>query len=413
MKYFLPDSQDLVDPSFDFQRESRGVDRVRHRDDQYAHEVFAARAFDGFLVSKAIVDGTGGAGQAKYTQAQRRRLLREGVRAFFRAAGHGWGPLTFMGDCGAFSYVKQERPPFTVAEVVEFYEGCGFDLGLSLDHVILEHRPDWEDGGVPAAVWGRQQLTMELAREFFDLIQRGRSRVVPVGVAQGWGPRSYAYAVAELQKIGYRYIALGGVVPLKTPEIVECLAAIDAVRRTDTRLHLLGVTRLPALSTFSRLGVVSFDSTSPLRQAFMDDRDNYYGADRAYSAIRVPQVQGNARLVARIRAGEVDPDVARGAEQRCLQRLAAYDAGQCAVGPVIAALRAYEQIHDPRKDRSERYREVLEARPWKLCPCEVCRQLGHHVILFRGAERNRRRGFHNVWTLYRRLVRLGNGSAGG
>ena len=145
----------------------------------------------------------------------------------------------------------------------------------------------------------------------------------------------------------------------------------------------------------------------------MDDRDNYYGADRAYSAIRVPQVQGNARLVARIRAGEVDQDVARSAEQRCLQRLAAYDAGQCAVGPVLAALHEYGHIHDPRKDRIERYREVLEARPWKLCPCEVCRQLGHHVILFRGAERNRRRGFHNVWTLYRRLVRLGNGSAGG
>ena len=28
-----------------------------------------------------------------------------------------------------------------------------------------------------------------------------------------------------------------------------------------------------------------------------------------------------------------------------------------------------------------------------------------HVILFRGAERNRRRGFHNVWVFYQRLTR--------
>ena len=52
-----------------------------------------------------------------------------------------------------------------------------------------------------------------------------------------------------------------------------------------------------------------------------------------------------------------------------------------------------------------RAREVLTEKPWKACACEVCRALGHHVILFRGAERNRRRGFHNVWVFYRRLQR--------
>jgi hypothetical protein len=412
MQYFLPDSQDLVDPSFDFTTENRSVDRLRHRDDQYAHEVFATRAFDGILVSKAIVDGTGGAGQARYTQAQRRRLLREGVRAFFRAEEHRWGPLTFMGDCGAFSYVKADAPPYTVDEVVEFYDRCGFDCGISVDHVILEHRPEWEDDlftgddrAVPAAIHARQQLTLELACEFFTTIKRDRLRVMPVGVAQGWGPRSYAHAARELQAIGFQYIALGGVVPLKTPDLLRCLEAVHAIRRPETRIHLLGVTRIAAVSAFAKFGVVSFDSTSPLRQAFKDDKDNYYTLDRTYSAIRVPQVQGNFRLAARVRSGEVDQDLARAAERRCLQRLAEYDAGARAIKSVIEALRAYELIHDPRTDRSEIYREALEARPWKTCLCEVCRQLGHHVMLFRGAERNRRRGFHNVWTFYQRLQR--------
>src|SRR2546425_1360668 len=83
MKFFFPDSQDLVDPSFDFHTERRAVDRLRQRDDVYAHEVFSAPAYDGILVSKGIVEGFGGSG-GRYTLAQRHRLLRVGVREFFR-----------------------------------------------------------------------------------------------------------------------------------------------------------------------------------------------------------------------------------------------------------------------------------------------------------------------------------------
>lgn len=410
MKYYLPDSQDLIDPGFDFVTERREVGRVRERDDRYAHEVFVSRAFDGVLVSKAIVDGTGGAGQARYTRAQRARLAHDGVRASFRAVAHRWGPLSFMGDCGAFSYVRQPVPPYTVDEVIEFYETGGFDCGLSVDHVIPEFRPEWDDGlfpgaHVPAEIRARQALTLELAAEFFRTVTRGGLGFVPIGVAQGWSPRSYAAAVAALQAIGFRYVALGGVVPLRTADIVRCLQAVHAVRRAETRLHLLGVTRLAELARFADLGVASFDSTSPLRQAFMADRGNYHTLDRAYSAIRVPQVDGNRRLAARIRAGEVAEVDAHEGERRCLRRLAEYDAGDCSLAVVLAALAAYGRLHEPWRDRGADYREVLEARPWRACACEICRRLGHHVALFRGAERNRGRGFHNVWVFYRRLAR--------
>ena len=33
-----PDSQDQIDPSYDFEREASSLDRVRQRDDRYAHE---------------------------------------------------------------------------------------------------------------------------------------------------------------------------------------------------------------------------------------------------------------------------------------------------------------------------------------------------------------------------------------
>ncbi|MBD4383928.1 tRNA-guanine transglycosylase, partial [Xanthomonas citri pv. citri] len=48
LKYFFPDSQDFIDPSFDFFRETRNEHRVRQRDDQYPHEVFP-HPYDGML----------------------------------------------------------------------------------------------------------------------------------------------------------------------------------------------------------------------------------------------------------------------------------------------------------------------------------------------------------------------------
>jgi hypothetical protein len=307
MKFFFPDSQDLVDPSFDFRKETRSETRIRQRDDRYPHEVFAEPPYDGLLVSKAIVDGTGGESSGRYTLAQRHRLLREGVRTFFRLAGR---PIETMGDCGAFTYVKEKRPPFTVQEVIDFYAQCGFDYGLSVDHIILAFQPDIDQSlpgmdVVPEEWRERQTITLELAEEFLRLRDASQQRFTPVGIAQGWSPASYAHAVAELQKLGYRYIALGGMVPLKTPEILSCLRAVRDVRRKGTQLHLLGVTRLEQIQAFRDLGVVSFDSTSPLRQAFKDNKDNYYTPERTYSAIRVPQVEGNPKMRSRITAGEV------------------------------------------------------------------------------------------------------------
>ena len=404
MLYYLPDSQDLVDPSFDFTKETRSLDRVRHRDDRYAHEVFAKRVFDGILVSKGIVDAGGGTG--RYTGPQRRRFTRDGVKRYFRADKHGWGKLQFMGDCGAFTYVKDEVPPYTVDEVVDFYSKGKFDLGVSVDHIILQYDPSWDAFGkasVPTDVLARQELTLELAREFMKAAKHEKFQ--PMGVAQGWSPSSYAHAVKQLQKMGFKYICIGGVVPLKTPKLIHVLDAVNEVRKPRNKLHLLGVTRLEKIAEFRAYGVASFDSTSPLRRAWLDNRVNYFTPDRSYTAIRVPQVDGNVRLQKRIRAGEVNQELALAAETKCMEYMAEFDVGKRQARSVLEALTEYEQIHDPGGDRSEAYREVLEAKPWKSCTCEVCRALGHHVILFRGAERNRRRGFHNVHVFYKQLQR--------
>jgi hypothetical protein len=206
--------------------------------------------------------------------------------------------------------------------------------------------------------------------------------------------------------MGYEHLALGGLVPLKTHEILDVLAAVRPQLREGIELHLFGITRCEHIPNFAHFGVTSFDSTSPLRQAFKDDKDNYYTPERNYSAIRVPQVHGNATLKRRIVAGQVNQSDAVRLERECLDLLMAYDRGQAQVAQVVDVLAAYERIHDGRKDRSEIYRRVLIDMPWKHCPCEICRDLGIHVMLFRGAERNRRRGFHNLYVFETRMRKM-------
>ncbi len=408
MKFFFPDSLDMVDPSFDFETETRSPNRVRQRDDVYAHEVFGRPPYDGLLVSKAIVDGTA-VSSGRYTIAQRHRLLREGVRQFFRLTERReLQHIETMGDCGAFSYVKEDRPPYTVDDVLQFYETCGFDSGVSVDHVILGYDartdgPLLVSEAISAEWTRRQELTLELAHDFLRLHKSEGCRFVPIGVAQGWSPTSYKRAVASLQMMGYSKIALGGMVPLKTEDILACLESVQEARQSGTALHLFGVTRTDSVSRFADYGVESFDSTSPLRQAFKDEKDNYHTPSRTYSAIRVPQVEGNPKLQGRIAAGEINQDQAIRLERECLRSLIEYDRGGASLEAALATLSAYSELHGIGPQQLERERKVLEDQPWNECPCEICKQIGIHVVLFRGAERNRRRGFHNVYVFFQRL----------
>jgi hypothetical protein len=403
MKFFFPDSQDQIDPGFDLLTEERDPFRVRQRDDLYAHEILCPAPFDGLLVSKAIVDGNAGGGAGKYTSAQRHRLYSDGADNFFRLS-HGRTPLRIMGDCGAFSYVNKTYPPYTVDEVIDFYDGCGFDYGISVDHVIFQYEPTVDRKDSRAVEWERrQEITLELAADFKRQCRARHVGFAPVGVAQGWSPASYAYAVIELQRIGYRRIALGGMVPLKTPQIISCLKAVDDARDPDIQLHLLGISRCADVPTFASHGVTSFDSTSPFRQAFKDDRDNYYTPGRTYVAVRVPQVDGNAKLKARILSGEISQDQAIKLERAALDLVRRYDRDEVDVDTVLAALHDYSTLWDDQKDRTPQYRQTLVDRPWRQCPCALCQSAKIDILLFRGSERNKRRGFHNLYVFEQQL----------
>src|SRR3954462_15352068 len=192
MRFYFPDSQDQIDPSFDFETEERSPFRIRQRDDLYAHEVLDPVPYAGMLVSKAIVDGIPGAA-GKYSAQQRQRLYRVGIREFFRLIDAPGPRLSTIGDCGAFSYVREDVPPYSVDEVIDFYESCGFDAGISLDHVILgfDLEAGVDDDRVEPVWKRRRELTIELAGEFLTRHRERKCSFEPVAVAQGWSPRSY------------------------------------------------------------------------------------------------------------------------------------------------------------------------------------------------------------------------------
>lgn len=193
--------------------------------------------------------------------------------------------------------------------------------------------------------------------------------------------------------------------PLKTPDILDALKEVSVALDPAAQLHLLGITRTAHAHDFAGFGVTSFDSTSPFRQAFKDAKDNYYTLDANFVALRVPQVDGNTRLRRQVTAGLVDQRSARRLERECLGRLRNYDEGSASVEAVLDAICEYAALLGPSKDRSAEYRRTLEAMPWKRCRCTVCREIGVEVIMFRGADRNRRRGFHNLAVFSERLRR--------
>ena len=53
-----------------------------------------------------------------------------------------------------------------------------------------------------------------------------------------------------------------------------------------------------------------------------------------------------------------------------------------------------------------RYRETLSARPWRECGCAICASASIEVIIFRGSNRNKRRGIHNLAVYKNHIERL-------
>jgi len=404
--YFLPDWDDMLDVRYDFKRD-RFSDRSKPaRGEQHCIRVMAPdRMCDGILVSLAQHLGTKGS-LRRFAPDDPATLAPKQIRQTF---GLLPDQLAF-GDCGAFSYIDQEEPVISTEQAMSLYQLYGFDLGASVDHIpapVIErdgHRHELSDSERRRRI----RMTRNNAIAFLELHRRRRCQFTPVGVIQALSPRGYATSLRMYYEMGYRHVALGGLVPKGDAEIVNILEAVGRARaelREAVWLHLFGVFRPRIQQRFRELGVSSFDSATYFRKAWLRSNQNYLATNGSwYAAIRVP-VSDDPRTRKRLRRKGLSDDDLLALERDALRRLHAYDEGRCSLDKALEAVRSYDRCLR-RADRGEEqlvaeYRRTLHDQPWKQCTCQVCQSAGIDVLIFRGYNRNKRRGAHNTLMLYR------------
>lgn len=426
MKFIYADCLDYIDPGYDFIQDRNSESREKYWGDLFAHEYMDRPPYDGILVSRGVVGDH--LSKGKYSDSEGMRFRREGARPFLRYYEDRFPGSLVFGDCGAFQYVEMPAPPYTPEDMIEFYADGGFTHGCSIDHIIFHFDPKLDEDGlfssrVPEDARKRFEVTLELAEKFIKLSRQLNGKFTPLGVVQGWSPMSMARAAQLLVGMGYKYLAIGGLVPLRAVDIHRVLSAIKDAVSENVNIHLLGFAKADQLPEFFRYKLTSFDTSSPMIRAFKDGKRNYYfpdetGVIRYFKAIRIPQALENNALKRKIKSGRYTQEDLLARESRALSSIREFAARKGDLETTLKALRNYSKIltwNDEKSDAqneaaldalSGEYRQTLAARPWERCTCRVCRECGVEVVIFRSSNRNKRRGMHNLEVFYSQLERL-------
>ncbi len=391
LRYFIPEWDDLVDPDYDFETDTHSGGRGSWSNEVYAHQMYPEPNYDGILISKIV---------AEKSKTKKKRINELGVHRYLRVPQE----FPIMGDCGAFGYIAEDEPPYETDEILDYYTRLGFNLGVSIDHLVV---PAFE-----AQNQFRYDLTIHNAEAFLTEHRARGLPWEPIGAVQGWSPKTYAEAARQYVAMGYRYIALGGLVRSTTDEVLNVLGEVHKVVPETVKVHLFGLARFGAIEDFVRLGVHSIDSASVLRKAWLGNNLNFLTLDGWYSAIRVPQVPKAEKRSFRAKrvldAGTRTEAELHQLEQSCLRGLRAYGATRGnPSGSLVELLVEYDTlIAGERKGTRERIQRTLEDRPWEMCGCAICKKWGVEVAVFRGNNRNRRRGFHNTHVFYQLIGQI-------
>ena len=314
-----------------------------------------------------------------------------------------------FGDCGAFSYVNEEYPTITVDQAAALYESYGFDFGASVDHIPVKAI---KKNGRPIELTdderqARVNLTLENARLFIEAARKRKAQFNPVG----HHPSARSGAIRSMRPVtitpsGIRHLAIGGLVPQRDDAIESIVTAV--VKAADDLkerpwIHLFGIFRPNLQRRFRELKVDSFDSASYFRKAWLRSDQNYLGTNgHWYAALRVPMT-GDGRTRSRLAKIGADIQQLEKEERNVLDLLCKFDRDEVGINEVLDAVVAYDR-HLARSSETQsmraKYRQTLEEQPWRNCDCSFCRSLGIHMLIFRGANRNKRRGAHNTLMLY-------------
>ncbi len=404
LQYFLPDWDDLIDPEFDFVADQFSGPKSERTDIHCARLMRPYKIADGILVS--LAQKREAKGPLKYVGGLEARTMRPiDLRAHYGLNR----TQALFGDCGAFSYVDEEKPPISVDYATSLYDLYNFDFGASVDHIPV---PAIRVGNekVQLSKQERQrriEITVENAAAFLAAAKRRKAGFVPVGTVQGLNTDQYVENANLYAAMGYKRIALGGLVPLPDDVVFDIVSSTMASlkqRRNPPDVHLFGVFRPKLQAQFRSLGVTSFDSATYFRKAWLRSEQNYLADNGAwYAAIRVPMTSDGRTRNTLLEAGH-DLCKLAALEAAALDALHGYGKRRVSLRATLSAVIEYDSkldrsSEDPSKVAA-RYERTLKDRPWEHCPCPVCKKSGIDVLIFRGSNRNKRRGTHNTWKLF-------------
>ena len=257
----------------------------------------------------------------------------------------------------------------------------------------------------------RRKLSLDNAEEFLKYCQKKKYSFIPIGSAQGLSAESYINSVDKLIEMDYKYIALGGLIRSTTAEVEEIVTAVmEKVilrKRPSIKVHLLGILRPQLLEKFQQFGITSFDSASYFRKAWLRSSMNYFGIDRNwYAAIRVPY-SWNPNIRSGAKEHGIPLDKLQRLEREALTTLKRFATSQEELDTALEVVLKYDRLlsrTSEKMDLAEKYKQTLQSRVWEKCSCEICKGVGFDIMIFRGANRNRRRGFHNVKMFYDHIL---------
>ncbi|OPY59231.1 MAG: Queuine tRNA-ribosyltransferase [Pelotomaculum sp. PtaU1.Bin035] len=404
VSYFLPDWDDLLDEDFDFESDSFSDLSRQQRNDKHCCVLMQPkRMCDGILVSLAQhVTSKGPLRRNMGTDST--SLAPKNLRIQF-----GLGDdQSLFGDCGAFSYVNEDEPAISVEQAIALYDLYGFDFGASVDHIpvpVIERNGDKIKLSEKERI-ARVERTKQNAELFIELAKQRQVSFIPVGTIQALNADEYAQTAYDYHLMGYRHLAIGGLVPMPDSVVEETVRKVMmVVSSLEPRpwVHLFGIFRPKLQAFFRELKIDSFDSASYFRKAWLRSDQNYLASNGEwYAALRVPMTS-DGRTRKRLEQSGLDIKQLEVQESQVMRMLCQFDRDEIGIQEVLDAVIEYDKLLTRSSDVGSlrlKYQKTLTDRPWKNCDCPFCQKAGIHMLIFRGSNRNKRRGAHNTLMLY-------------
>lgn len=408
VSYFLPDWDDLLDDGFDFESDNFSGFSRKQRNDKHCSILMQPKEMcDGILVSLAQ--------HLKSPGPLKRIIGTDSISLAPKNLREQFGFIEsnkpIFGDCGAFSYVNEEKPAISVEQALALYDLHGFDFGASVDHIPVTAV---ERNGIKiqlnkAERLNRVNITKNNAESFIQLAKQRKVPFIPVGTIQALNPIEYGKTARFYHSIGYRHLAIGGLVPLTDAvvgEIVKSVMSVVSSLKPRPWVHLFGIFRPKLQTLFRQLKVDSFDSASYFRKAWLRSDQNYLASNgKWYAAIRVHMTR-DGRTRKRLEQAGLNIEKLEGQESKVMELLCKFDRDEVNIHEVLDAVIEYDEFitrSSEVRSMRQKYERTLLDRPWKSCDCPFCQKAGIHMLIFRGANRNKRRGAHNTLMLYESL----------